>query len=705
MRVARLTTLACALWVIGCSSTTSTVTAAFMEPTGIAVGGAGKSLLFVANAGEDTVQVVQLGAALKDLDLERSPAIYFPLRIPAGASPRALAATNDGAYILALSSVSGSIRLIDANALVPVKRDGNPLELSLADADGQPGTMVASPVACDAPCLGQFYVTQTGRGSVAVVQVQQEAGKDVQLLQTGEINVGGAPVGLAASPSGQFLFIADAAANQVVRWDLSTNAERDRLDIGSAPGPLAVSTDGTLLLVGRRDPRDVLLVSAAADVSMAPIPASPAFVPPLGCVLECSASPNTCSGAHPADAAVCGTGAGLAATAEPSYEAVYLGAIPSAMIALGIGAGQQTLKSTCSSNADEVREYNEVLVVAGVDGALRFVGLRDATGALAPELLFTNFCQGAELTPEESEIQPEQYLTACPAAPDATRFLCVPAGAAGVVVFPGQTREVTYRFEWEAVLPGLDRGTGNLAAVNGERSFFFDPGVDFAELGVKPGDILQITPPAGCTLQACELETFVAGLGEQNGQAGLELSSPIDAECVPDNALAYRIRIGAGYQVSRVVNQSSTIVGRLAPGETFGPGGELGRFERVLFSLASKTPFQTRLTNEVGTPLSACERYELRPQEEALPAVFTRDSPFGFVVNDNFGNVVRAGFDLEADTTPILGTLPVDMALVGLPGADTSVLFVTYSGANALLGLQPFNTAVFTSKSNQRILR
>src|SRR4051794_36484678 len=69
---------------VSCTPPEKVPLATFGGPSGLAVAGPLWDQLFIANTSEDTVQVVKLTGALKDLDFVPSDTRYFPLRIPAG---------------------------------------------------------------------------------------------------------------------------------------------------------------------------------------------------------------------------------------------------------------------------------------------------------------------------------------------------------------------------------------------------------------------------------------------------------------------------------------------------------------------------------------------------------------------------------------------------------------------------------------------
>ncbi|MFC1610214.1 YncE family protein, partial [Myxococcota bacterium] len=199
MRAATVTSgglLGCIL-LGGCVDSDAQALAGFDTPSGLTVAGTARSRLFVSNSAQDTVQVLDLGEHLDEINFVFGPARRFPLRIPAGLGPGDLATTFDRRYVVVLNLVSESLRLIDADTLLLVRdAKGEVLQLPLGKPGSRPTAMVASPVACEGECVGRVYVALAGSGSVLGVDVTSSA-DGLRLDPARVYAVGGEPSALA----------------------------------------------------------------------------------------------------------------------------------------------------------------------------------------------------------------------------------------------------------------------------------------------------------------------------------------------------------------------------------------------------------------------------------------------------------------------------------------------------------------------------
>ena len=205
-RTKALVLLVLARVVSACSDTPPIVAASFSTPLGLAVahhvGDAATpatwSRLFVSNYGEDTVQVLELGGALADLDFVYSDSHYFPLRIPSGPGPGDLAATPDGRYVVVLNLVSEEIRLVDAGSLRMVTGpSGAVAAFPLAPLGARPNALVAAPGSCGDRCHGRFFVTLSGAGAVVAFEVRA-TDQGPSVTPTRVYDVGGEPTALTS---------------------------------------------------------------------------------------------------------------------------------------------------------------------------------------------------------------------------------------------------------------------------------------------------------------------------------------------------------------------------------------------------------------------------------------------------------------------------------------------------------------------------
>lgn len=678
-----------------CDESRATTGAVFAEPVALAVA---RGRIFVANAGEDTVQVLELGDTLADLDFLYAPAQLFPLRIPAGPAPQALAATADGGYVVVANTVAESLRLIDAESLLLAREaDGSVHTLSLG---ATPIGLVAG-ASCTSPCAGLVYTILAGLGAVAEIAVSDDAGGRLELRRV--LAVGGAPTQLAITQDGRTLFLVDGS--DVLRVDVAS-AALDRRAIGGSGGAIAVSTDGSIVIVGRPDSRDVVLLSAADSSAFAVLDADPVFAPTPACLEACS-TPAVCLGAHPADTSMCLADGGLQATVD--YTAIYLGAVPRLIVPLGQAAGHpEILGPSCTpplATAASRQTFSEAAAIVTLDGRVAFLGLRDATGSLTPELLNFEWCESPRMQNQDSEqlASPENVLAPCPPMPDRNRYVCAcqleedddpstcTSGVLGIM--PGSVGSASLTFDWEGTLLSRVSGGGEITSDGNLR----DVSVDLAAQDIRSGDVLEILTEAlfgdACevlaTDAACTLERRIEAV---DAAGSLTLDVPLDPDCFRSGgAVAYRVRAGSQYLVTL-----GAVTERVAPGAGYGPGSQVAVTSPVLFQTLALDPLDD---------LDACARYA----SGGLSAPLVRDTPITFFIDDAF-SLVRSGYFVEGKqlrTDVPAGRLP-SAAVVSATGAASPVVFVSYagSGADGVLGFVPFDVdRMFVVGETYRIIR
>ncbi len=740
-----LASLALLLLGAACGEPSRFVTASLVSPRGAVVAGTDHDRLFIANGGEDTLQVAELGGRLSDLEFVRSAAVYFALRIDAGPSPETLAATPDGRFVTVLSRVSSTVRLIDAAGLRPAKPSaGQVVNFPLTQAADPsssppaPADMVGSPVVrCTAPgdlpaCRGQFYVSLSGRGAVLALEARG-SGKAAALVAGQSYAVGGAPGALALDRSGDFLYVADTVTNTVSRVDLvsgsitSTVLGDPVLDADNVATTLAVSPSGETVIAARTRTRDLLFLDTAkiGTAEPASFGVQPEYTPQPVCVRGCSEPVEACSGAHPADQAICFSepggdlcsasspaGSCDGAVVGPAYAGLFLGAIPQALLALGTRSadpaapaivGQEQLRVACGGVE---RRYSEFVAIAGLEGAVRFVGLRQQpTDPVAPEIVDSGWCEAPSVEALGDGPGLESFLLPCPALPpDLRRFSCGGGTTAGVLVYNGQSGEADWTFDWEGVLPGLARLDGG-GELDDTGLVFSDVELDdLRDFDIAVGDTLEILTPAragvGCTgdTRRCALERRITSIDKN----GLGLDAPLQPACFGEGGvIAYQVRAAGNY----IIRRDGLFVERLDPAAAstrFGLGGDIGRALDVTFTLRPPAAGTGVDLTDPSQTLPACSRYEsngrsLLTDADLLSRTYPpfdegADRRFGFRVRDPL-RVVRAGLDFENAPSSPIGRLPAGMTTGRVGSRD--VVFLTYTGSSSLLAFDPYDVADF----------
>jgi DNA-binding beta-propeller fold protein YncE len=567
---------ALAVVATACGTSATSNLAGLSGPSALAYGTSYGDRLFVANAYEDSVQVLELDPQLNKARFSRGAALHFPLRISAGADPRGLASTpvpatpldrtkvasgeqdpGPGSYLVVLNGSGETLRLLDADNLVPATELGadarrHPIVVPAGPSGSLPAELIGAPhvaglpasLACEEPCLGRFYVSLAGAGVVAAFEVSHahtpgaaSTDPDPTLTLVRTYAVGGAPVSLALDPTATLLFVADTDGNTVLRVDLDSGAVLDRFDVGDQPGAVAVSNDGTVLAVARPRLSDLVFFAdiSSSQPSAEPLDVDPWLVPTPKCVEICGATEVRCPGAHPADQAVCSpsgidglTTATLPGGAPRLYTALYLQATPAQIMPLGSGTAQ-TITTTCidstaaGATVTRTETFSQGFVVSLLEGTLRYVTLRGADGLLEPALgqggscpltptmTMTPAAPGTATTPTTLA----DFVGECPDHPARNRAVCTPLAddpSRGFVSFPGASTGVAYDLQWEGVI--IDTFTAGVVSDAGSptnafvpdapeteaRFAFYDDDHDLGLYGVQEGDILQIlsTPSSGC---------------------------------------------------------------------------------------------------------------------------------------------------------------------------------------------------------------
>lgn len=109
------------------------------------------------------------------------------------------------------------------------------------------------------PSSGTVYVADWYASRVLVLQPSAEGVK-----QVGEIAVGKSPSGMAITPDGQTLLVANREANTVSIVDLGTGKERQVLPVGEHPFGLTLSTDGERAYTANVVSNDVSVIDVPA---------------------------------------------------------------------------------------------------------------------------------------------------------------------------------------------------------------------------------------------------------------------------------------------------------------------------------------------------------------------------------------------------------------------------------------------------------
>lgn len=726
--------LVCAFFLTSCAPAEPLPAAFFSAPGGMALAGRAFDRLFVANTGKDTLQMVQLAPKMMQVDTVAGAARYFPLNIPVGPSPSEIAATADGRYVLSLDSINDAVQLIDATNMARVRdAAGQVVSLALGSPGNDPTTMLGAQQACTpsekAPasdCLGRAYVAMRALGAIAVVDVRQSHSDQSVFLQIDRMAVvGGSPMRLATDLNETALFITDAQAPELVRLSLvAQNASVQRFDLGAIGGPVAVSQDGTFVVVGRPAEQDLLaFVSDAGQVGQGTLhilPANAVWTPAPTCLQLCNQPEiSACQGAHEADQGLCVAQGGLAAEPNHTYAGLYIGGIPAQLAGLGADARGRLVTASCESptRGREARGFQQAMAVAQLDGTLRLVGLRDAEGAPNIALLDAGYCRSPSLSRFVNQTMPlADVLAACPSFDaNSNRFFCIGEGQEqGVVTaLRGQANGQAWGVVWEGPVMGGESSRAGIIDAEGQ---LVVPTAQLSQMQIVPqaaarfgqaaqgGDILQVlTPPSAhdavCQealvhgTQSCQFERRITALEADpvTKQTTLRLSAPLPKACFPSQTNV-RILAGDAFVVVPVDQTGAAGAGvmRLSPGDSFGPG-----------LVANQTPnfsFTIRHDLDAAAQAPSCSRYDRSQPGPHPSAALGRGQLVAWAVDDPFEpQPVAERLDALARPQGPMGRIPQAMvatrntARQSINPKVVDYLCVSYGGSNGVLILDPYD--------------
>ena len=226
------------------------------QPSAMALGPNGRRL-YVANEGGNNVSVL-------DLDRRRVVGVAG-----VGEGPDDLAVTPDGATLVVANRASGSVSLMDLSQ-DDLPRNGGPAK-STRSADlprlrssfsGCPG---ATGIAL-LPDSSKAFIACSAGHQVLVLGLKTSTQKRSLQAPEGDrllalLDVGAAPVRLAAKPDGGEIFVVNQGANSISEIATGTNEVGGAAVIGQKPVFGIVSSDNSLLWVANQDADTVAVYS------------------------------------------------------------------------------------------------------------------------------------------------------------------------------------------------------------------------------------------------------------------------------------------------------------------------------------------------------------------------------------------------------------------------------------------------------------
>lgn len=187
------------------------------------------------------------------------------LAIPVGDYPDAIAVTPNGETAYVANYTSNTVTPID----LATDTSGKPIPVGVGPA----GIAIA-------PNGKTAYVTDDGSASSlgdTVTPIDLVTGKP-----EAAITVGSGPQGIAITPDGSTAYVADAGAivagqtggigRTVTPIDLATRKALAPITVGNGPTGIAVSPDGSTVVVTNLDSESVSTISTASKRAAAPVP-------------------------------------------------------------------------------------------------------------------------------------------------------------------------------------------------------------------------------------------------------------------------------------------------------------------------------------------------------------------------------------------------------------------------------------------------
>jgi len=193
-------------------------------PMGIAIS-PDYNKIYVTNSGSDSVAVIN-ATTYQIIDT-----------IPVGRMPYGIAVTPDGGSVYVANNEDNTVSLINTSSGKVT---------ATISVGGAPYCVRANPVS------GDIYVTNTNDGTISVIR-----GKGV----IATIPVGKYPTnGLAVTPDGSLLFVANSDSNNVSAINMTTNTAMYSVNTGTGPTCVAISPDGWYAYVGNAGSRNISIM-------------------------------------------------------------------------------------------------------------------------------------------------------------------------------------------------------------------------------------------------------------------------------------------------------------------------------------------------------------------------------------------------------------------------------------------------------------
>ncbi len=170
--------------------------------------------------------------------------------IPVGQTPTSVSVSPDGTRVYVTNQRANSISVINTGT--------NSVISTIPVAAFSPTSVTVSP---DGKLL---YVVNLNSNNVLVFSIATNT-----VLAT--IGVGGYPVGIAVSPNGSMVYVANSS-NTISVIDVATNQVKTSIPVGNSPYGIAISPDGNTVYVAMSGANDVTLINTTTNMVTGTIP-------------------------------------------------------------------------------------------------------------------------------------------------------------------------------------------------------------------------------------------------------------------------------------------------------------------------------------------------------------------------------------------------------------------------------------------------
>ena len=227
------------------------------EPTGLAVTPNGQ-FVYVANQGNGTVSVISTSTNTV------TTTISLPSVCDCSASPVAVAITPDGTRAYVTDTGQSAVFVIDTN---PSDETYNTVIASITEDVGNPNPSGAIAISPDGSAA--YYTF----GTTSVGRIDTNPSDDSYNTHTTTITVGNNPTGVAVTPNGSFIYVANSTDGtvSVIPNTFPTFSPITTVTVGAGPSSVAITPNGTLAYVVNQGGRTVSVINTTTNTVTATV--------------------------------------------------------------------------------------------------------------------------------------------------------------------------------------------------------------------------------------------------------------------------------------------------------------------------------------------------------------------------------------------------------------------------------------------------